>query len=314
MSDIKLEIVNEIHKPARKNFKRRRVIIKGLNDLFQADLVEMIPYAKINRGNKYILTVIDVFSKFAWAVPLKSKTAKDVSEAMAIVLQPPNIPRNLQTDLGREFYNKPFGDLMSKLNINHYSSFSSLKASVVERFNRTIKSELYKNFSYYGNYNWINHLDDILQRYNTTRHHTTLMKPVQAIRKSNEKKLLNSVYSNIKVAQEKNSFKINDIVRISKFRQQFDKSYTPNWSNELFTIKRIKYSNPTTYILEDSNHSEIKGHFYAEELQKTNFPGIYLIEKVIRKRGSKVYVKWLGLNEKSWINAKELITPKQKKK
>lgn len=78
----KIEIVNELHKPARRNFTRRRVIVKGIDDLWQCDLVEMIPYAKENKNYKYLLTIIDVFSKFAWAVPIKSKSAENVVTAL----------------------------------------------------------------------------------------------------------------------------------------------------------------------------------------------------------------------------------------
>lgn len=105
ITDTKRAIVNEIHKPTRINFKRRKVIIKSLNDLFQADLVEMIPYAKINNGYKYILIVINCFSKFVWAFPLKSKSAAEVPKNMEKVFKI-QTPNNLQTDQGREFFNK----------------------------------------------------------------------------------------------------------------------------------------------------------------------------------------------------------------
>ncbi|XP_023312625.1 piggyBac transposable element-derived protein 3-like [Anoplophora glabripennis] len=134
MSSIKEVVVNELHKPARKNFRRRHVLVRGLNDLIQADLVEMIPYAKVNKGYRYILIVINVFSKFVWAEPVKRKTAIEVSNAMAKILsQMKYMPHNCQTDLGKEFYNKEFKNLMTQFKINHYSTYSNLKASVVER-------------------------------------------------------------------------------------------------------------------------------------------------------------------------------------
>src|SRR5215468_11628681 len=103
---IKENIAHELHKPARKSFPRRKVKILGIGDLLQADLVEMIPYSKENKGYKYLLTLIDCFSKKAYAAPVKDKTAKNVKSAMESIL-PDNV-KNLQTDEGKEFFNKDF--------------------------------------------------------------------------------------------------------------------------------------------------------------------------------------------------------------
>ena len=157
MTTIKEQVVNELHKPARKKFMRRRVIVKGLNDLLQADLVEMQPYSKFNRGYRYILVVINVFSKYVWAEPVKTKSGKDVATAMkTILLTLKTNPQNLQTDRGTEFFNQHFQKLMERFKINHYSTFSNLKASVVERVNRTLKTRMWKMFSLQGNYRWLN--------------------------------------------------------------------------------------------------------------------------------------------------------------
>lgn len=304
-TSVKREVVNELHRPARRNFKRRRVILKGLNDLYQADLVEMIPYAKINRNYRYILIVINAFSKFVWAYPIKRKSGKEVTEAMNKVFSKrQNVPKNLQTDLGKEFYNNEFQELMKKFKINHYSTFSNVKASIVERVNRTLKNLMWKEFSVQGNYKWLSLLPEIVHKYNTTKHHTTGMKPID-INNKNEKEVLKNAYSHMKVIDPKiNKFKLGDYVRISKHREAFDKGYTPNWSTEIFKITKIKSTNPTTYYISDSKDQEIKGGFYEYELQKVKYPDIYLVEKVLRKKGDKVYVKWLGLNSEhnSWIS------------
>lgn len=141
------QVFKELHSPARKNFKRRTSVMKGINDTFQADLVEMIPYARVNQNNKYILTVIDTFSKYAWAIPVKTKTGKDVTEAMKSVLDVGKIPKNVQTDFGKEFYNTHFAKLMNDYKINHYSTYSTKKAAIVERFNRTLKGKMWFHFS-----------------------------------------------------------------------------------------------------------------------------------------------------------------------
>lgn len=304
----KEHLVNELHTSARKNFKRRKVIIKGINDLWQADLVEMIPYKNDNRGFRYLLTVIDAFSKFAWGIPVKSKSGSDVSKAMEKILINQS-PINLQTDLGKEFYNTFFKNLMNRYKINHFSTYSSLKASIVERFNRTLKNWMWKLFSLNGNYKWINNLQFLIDKYNNTVHRTIKMKPIN-VNTQNEKKLLQTVYNNnnkIKTFR-KPKFHVGDKVRISKYKHMFEKGYTPNWTTEVFEIHKIQITDPVTYILKDYQGHIIRGSFYEQELLKAKFPNTYLIQKILRKKGDSLYVKWLGFSNEhnSWIKKADL--------
>lgn len=307
--DVKLKLITELHRAARKNFIRRSVIIKGLNETLQADLVEMIPYSRENKNNKYILVVIDVFSKYVWALPVKNKSAKDVSEAMQIILNKikPQ-PKNIQTDLGKEFYNSTFASLMQKYKLNHYSTFSAKKASIVERVNRTLKSAMWKIFSYQGSYKWLEVLPKVVEKYNSSVHSTIHMKP-KDVNKKNEQKILQTAYNRIKKVDLKSiKFKVGDKVRLSKERSIFHKGYMPNWTTEVFTIKEIKLTNPITYHLEDQGGEIIKGGFYKEELQLARHPDIYLVEKVLRKKGNKLFVKWLGFGSEhnSWISRSDI--------
>lgn len=293
-------IINELHKPARKHFTRRKVYVKGIDDLWQADLCQMDLYARFNKGNKYILTVIDVLSKYAWAVPVRDKKGSSVTAAMRTVLKQshPRVPANLQCDNGTEFYNKEFRNLMNEHSINLYSTFTHLKASVVERFNRTLKSWLWKEFSLQGNYKWLALLPQLLKLYNARVHRSTGMRPKDVTVK-HEKHLKNKL--NPRSIPHKLKFKINDTVRVSKYKTLFTKGYTPSWSTELFTIYRVKPSSPPVYYLRDLKGDDIKGSFYEAELQKTNYPDTYLVEKILRRKGKKMYVKWLGMNSRSWI-------------
>lgn len=301
-TDKKRQVVEELHKNARINFKRRKTIIRSLDDLFQADLVEMIPYSQYNNNYKYILVVINCFSKYAWAEPLKDKSGKNVSAAMEKIIKE-QTPKNLQTDQGKEFFNVEFQNLMKKYSINHYSTYSEKKAAIVERLNRTLKNIMWKEFSFQGNYKWIKMLKDVVKKYNNTRHSTIRMKPID-VNKENEKALLKTVYSNIKISHKFNKFTEGDRVRISKIRGVFDKTYTPNWSTEIFTVDKVKLTNPTTYILKDISNNEIKGGFYEYQLQKVKNPDIYLVEKILKRRKNSVYVKWLGFSNEhnSWIS------------
>lgn len=303
VTTIKEEIVQELHRPIRKKYPRRRVIIKGLDDLWQADLIEMQLYTRENKGFRYIFVVIDCFSKYVWCVPLKDKTAKCVSDAMkSVLITSKRTPKNLQTDLGKEFYNSQFSHLLEKYKINHYSTFTILKACIVERVIRTIKEKLYIQFSLRGNYKYYDILDKIINEYNNKKHRTIGMRPCD-VTKDNETELLQTVYSHIKTVGLVRKFKVNDIVRISKQKTIFEKGYTPNWTTELFKIAKVKLSNPIVYFLKDMNDVDIKGAFYTEELSPAKYKDVYLVEKVLRRKGNKVYVKWLGLDKShnSWI-------------
>ena len=130
ISSEKRQLVEKLHAPTRRNFPRRRVIVRGYDDLWQADIVEMHPYSSFNRGHHYIFTVIDVLSKYAWAVPLKSKGGSETADAIVEIIRASGrCPKNLQTDMGKEFYNVDVQKILKKHNVNHYSTYSTLKAS-----------------------------------------------------------------------------------------------------------------------------------------------------------------------------------------
>lgn len=167
----KKEIVEEIHRYARKNFKRRKYSMRGIADTLQADLIEMQPFKGSNRGYRYILIAIDVFSKMAYAEPMKDKTASSTTEAMEKIFKKVGaIVRNLQTDDGKEFFNAKMKQLLAQYgNINHYSTYSLKKASIVERLIRTIKRKMYMQFSLHRSKKWYNLLDEFIDEYNNTR-------------------------------------------------------------------------------------------------------------------------------------------------
>lgn len=313
-NSVKIQLVNELHKPARRNFKRRTVITKGIDDLWQADLVEMGDYSADNQGYRYLLTVIDTFSKYAYVKPVKNKSGLEVTEAMKHIMQDHDnkAPTHLQTDFGKEFYNSHFKKLMKNYNIKHYSTYSALKASIVERFNRTLKGWMWKEFSLNGSYKWINNVQELVNKYNNTVHRTIKMKP-RDVNLSNEKHLLNTVYSKIKIFPYP-KFKVDDKVRISKHKHIFEKGYTPNWTTEIFKIHAIKRTNPVTYIIKDYQNNIIQGSFYEGELLRSKYPDTYLVQKILRRKGNKVYVKWLGFSDKhnSWINKDDLLSDTKK--
>lgn len=307
----KFDLVNELHRDARRNFARRHTKMTGIDDTLQADLVEMIPYATKNKSMKYILTVINIFSKKAFARALKNKTGQEVTRAMESVLNSMHHPiHNLHVDMGKEFYNTTMKKMLEQRQINLYSTFSTKKAAIVERFNRTLKSKMWKQFSFRGSYKWIDILPTLISEYNNTKHRTIRMKP-NDVNENNEQYLLNTVYNRIVSPQriKKIKFKLGHLVRISKYKHMFEKGFTPNWTTEVFKINKIQFTNPPTYLLVDLNGNEIKGGFYAEELRRTEHPQLYLVERIIKRNGKQIYVKWLGFDHthNSWINEDDFI-------
>lgn len=308
----KQDVVNELHKAARRNFSRRSTILKGIDDLWQADLIDLQKYSQYNKGYKYVLVVIDAFSKYVWTKPLKSKIKNSVTNAMqSIITSSSRHPKNLQTDLGTEFYNDVFKQLMRKYKINHYSTYSVKKASIVERVIRTLKSHLYKLFSLIGQYHWLGkNLDSVVDYYNNdTVHRITKFKPIDVSKLNEDLVRSNIIKTQKQKTNQRSNFRIGDYVRISKYKGEFYKGYTPNWSTEIFRITKVNDTNPKTYQIEDRHNHIILGSFYGYELQRTEFPDIYLIEKVIKRKGNKLFVKWLGLGneENSWVDKSELV-------
>ncbi|XP_057340577.1 uncharacterized protein LOC130677741 [Microplitis mediator] len=148
MENKKAIIAYEIHKPARRNYQRRHVDIQGLDETWQADLVEMIPYATSNKGYKYLLTVIYIFSKYAWAVPIKNKSGSDITSAMKSVFQQGRVPENLHVDQGKEFYNKEFQErmkhLVHKYNTRKHRTIQLEPIDVTAKNEKQIFEKIYK--------------------------------------------------------------------------------------------------------------------------------------------------------------------------
>ena len=283
--------------------------------IWGADLVEMQDRSKQNNGYRYMLNVIDVFSKYAWSVPLKDKSGVTVTEAFKLIVKNSDrLPKFLWVDEGKEFYNKNMNEWLKENSITMYSTHGEHKSAVVERFNGTIKRKMWRRFTAENTNNWINMIGDLISKYNNTKHSTIEMTPVEGSKKENEAYIIGS-RKPINVENKKNKFVVGDRVRISRIKGIFEKGYLPNWSEEVYNISKVQHTSPVTYILKDTLGETLQGGFYEEELQKTN-QGIYRVEKVIKTKKIKgveyALVKWSGYNEKhnEWIpvaKSKKLI-------
>ena len=216
-----------------------------------------------NKGIKYLLCAIDLYSKYAFVIPLKDKKGISIVNAFnKIIKQSNRKPNKIWVDQGREFYNNVFEKWLSDNDINMNSTYKEGKSVVAETFIRTLKNKLYKHMTATGK-NVYYVLDDVVNKYDNTKHSTIKMKPIDV--KNNKR-----VY--IDEHNEKDSkLNVGDRVRISRYKNIFAKGYAPNWSSEIFIVNKINDTVPYTYNLKDLNDEEIIGSFFDKELQKTKF-------------------------------------------
>ena len=279
--------------------------VNGSVKIWAADLVEMQAFSKFNHGVRYLLTVIDVFSKYGWMLPIKDKTGKSVAdEFKEIFKKSKRKPEKLWTDKGREFYNKHVKELGVELD----STENEEKLSVAERWNRTMKEKMFKYFTAINTNKYIDVLVDFVERYNNTRHSSIKRTPVEASKKKNIVRVYRNLYPYLTRRPMRAKFKTGDKVRILKKKELFEKGFTPNWTEEVFTVSEIQKTNPVTYKITDLNDEEIQGTFYEQEFQKTS-QEVCRIEKIEKKGKTMSLVQWKGYPESfnSWVDNKDLI-------
>ena len=269
---------------------------------------------KYNDGISYLLTCIDVLSKYAWAIPIKNKTGKVLVEALKKIFRKRR-PLSLQTDKGSEFLNGTVQRYLRDQGVHFFTTENEdVKAAIVERFNRTLKEKMWRYFTKTNDLRYIHVINKLLRNYNYSYHRSIRMAPVE-VNTSNQEEVWQSLYSNISSPPVKPVFQAGDRVRISQARQTFKKGYKPAWTEELFTVSRVNITSPITYRVKDDSGEELQGTFYKEELQQVGDKEVYRIENIIEERrgsrggGGKEYlVKWFGYNStfNSWISDKQL--------
>lgn len=303
-------IVEELYKPVRINFKTRRVEVKGFNDLLCLDIADMQKLKKENSGYAYFLLGVNAFSRKIFTEPLKTKTGKEVANAtLKIIERAKTRFRNIWVDKGSEFHNRDFKyKVLEPLNINLYSTYTGKKSVLAERNIRTIKTRIYKNLDMLGTNNWIQSLSKLTNEINNRKHSRFGFIP-NKIHKKDEKLIMRKFYSRPREMSHKTKFKIGDCVRISSPPKIFRRAFMPYWSTSLYSIKAINRKIPNVYVLEDHEGNELKRKYYEEELQKTNAKDIWLVEKIVKRRGKKILVRYLGFSEKydQWVDAKDFF-------
>lgn len=265
----------EVHKQVVKRFSKRRIVTKCIDDLWGADLVVMNKYTTSNDGFKYMLNVIDTFSKYAWSEALKTKSGADVYNAFERIIKRAlsvghTTPRFLHTDKGREFVNKNFKRLLGEYDIRMYHTENEEKSSIIERFNRTLNNKMKIVFEQRQSFRWIDVYQKLIRDYNNTWHRTIKMKPAD-VNKSVESFVRSNIESLRRVKPTMGSkFRPGDRVRITTKKDTFANKYGRNWSREIFTVISVLPTKPVTYRIADSLSEEILGSFYQSELLKTS--------------------------------------------
>ena len=297
-----IKLANELHKPIIRKFNKRKVYSSFKDNIWGADSADMQLLSKFNKGIKYLLCVIDLFSKYAFVVPLNDKKGISIANAFQIILNKSKRKSNkIWVDKGSVFYNASFKKWLQDNNIIMHSTKNEGKSVVAERFIRTLKGKIYKYMTSISKNVYTDKLNAIVNKYNNTYHTTIKMKPIDI--KDNT-----YINTNKEINYKYPKFKVGDYVRISKYKNIFAKGYMPNRSEEVFVVDKVKNTVPWTYVINNLNSEEITGTFYENELQKTNQKE-FRIEKVIKRKGDKRYVKWKGYDNSfnSWINKNDII-------
>ena len=244
--------INEIYsKQPRKNYATNKTDVYHIDDIWSLDILDLKDYGpENNKGYRYVLVVIDNFSKFGRTIPLKNKIAQTIKDSFEnILISSKRSPNLIETDRGKEFYNNIFQDFLNKNDIKLYSRNTSLGAVFAERFNRTIRDLLKKIVFERGDANWIDVLPTITKQYNNRIHSSTKLTPIQASLEKNE----GYVYKNLldKRKKVKPKFQTNDLVRTADLKTTFSKGDTTNWSYKLYKITEIINDTIPTYHIDN---------------------------------------------------------------
>ena len=278
-----IELAEELHKPIIRKFEKRKMYSSFRDNIWGVDLADMQVLSKYNKGYRFLLCVIDIFSKYAWVIPLKGKKSISIVNGLQKIFKKSNRkPNKIWVDRGSEFYNNSFKKWIKNNDIEMYSTNNDGKSVIVERFIRTLKTKICKYMTSISKNVYINKLDDTVKDYNNKYQTSIKIKPAD---------VKDNTYINFKKeTNDKNpKFEVADHVRISKYENIFAKGYMPNWPEEIFVDEKIKNTVPWTYIINDLNGEEIIGTFYEKELQSTNQQK-FRIERVSKKKSDKLYV------------------------
>ena len=309
---LKSQITYTLHRQARRKFKRNPVVVSHQHEQWQADLMDMKEWSRQNNGYNYILTVIDIFSKVGFAVPIKTKHGELVAEAFKTIFKSVT-PGAIQTDKGKEFLNKHVQDLLKEHNIQYFTSQNeAIKCAVVERFNSTLKNKIFKIATKKGTRKWLDVLPDVIRTYNKTYHRSLKMAP-KDVNENNRDEVFKNLYGfdsyrdYLKAnSRDKQHLPVGSKVRKVYPKGRFDRGYYPYFTDSIHEVTGVSKKNPrTTYKLDNDQRD-----YYAQEIQQVDDSPLYRIEKVLRERlvnnRKQKLVKFIGYEKPEWIYASDI--------
>ena len=318
-------------KPIRRSFPRSKVVVNTIDSMWDGDLADVSNISSQNDGCKFLLVLIDIFSRFLFIVPLKNKQHQNIIDDLKSVFQTGRKPNSLRTDKGSEFKNRWVKTFLKKEGVHTIYTQNETKANYAERVIRTMKNIMYRYFIKNRTYRYVDVLSDLVTGYNQRPHRSLGEHAPATVNEKNADEIRLVAYLSTKKKIPKLhankpekpnelrrrirnkrifKYKIGDDVRISQLKHTFQRDYQQKWTEEYFKVsKRYQRDGIPVYKLKDLADDPIEGTFYESELQKVMKSGdiLYRVEKVLRKRKrgktKEAFVKWDGWPSKfnSWI-------------
>jgi hypothetical protein len=299
------------HKQVKERFPRQKNLMSHVDEQWDADLMDMSKFSRKNRGYKFLAVFIDIFSRYLWVEPMKSKTPVEMVLVLKRVFALGRKPEFMRTDRGGEYMGMPVQQYLDMKRVHHFVAFNVNHANYAERVIRTLKGKIYRYFMKNQTTVYIDHLDDFVDSYLDTVHRGTGRRPID-ITKANEQEVYEKLYLPQQLADDKQvidyKFNVGDKVHIAAARTKFTKGYVPTFKKEVFKVKYRTRTIPPRYKLVDLKRRDVAGTVYEAEIQKVKYDkGLYRLEKVLRRRTRdkerEALVKWQGYGEdfNSWI-------------
>ena len=317
--------------PLKRKFVRPKTISPRANFIWGSDVAYMLAFSEENDNHPYFVVFIDIFSRYAYAQPLKNLQARTMLSIMQQLFDEHTQPNVLYTDSGSEYVNRAVRQFLKMKNIKHYVSRNEKKVAHAERLIKQIKRKLYQYMSEKNTHRWIDVLPDVMNAYNNSVHRVIKMTPRQARKKKQNFKVWTNQYFNKPLLQSTNDaddgnhatthrprtkkkpykFEVGDRVKVSALQRPFSREYDEKFTTESFTVTdRRMQQGIQSYSIKDEMNEPIIGWFYPQELLHVVVPNDkkYRIEKVLKRRTRKgkqeLFVKFQGLPKKfnTWVS------------
>lgn len=313
---LKKQLTYTLHRYKRITFPRLNYIV-DIDDQWQTDLIDLKSISSTNKGYNFIVVVIDVFSKFAWTVPIKQKSADEIINVFDRIFKiSSRKPLYLVSDKGKEFTNEKFQNFLKRHSIKFFTAKNDdTKACIAERFIRSIKELIFKHLTSNNTLKYVDSLENLTKTYNRRYHRTIGMAPSDVNERNIREVWFNTKASqNNRIRKEQPKFRVGTYVRVSKPNNIYAKGYLPNYSDEIYKIFKVIRGKRNTYKLHDLMNEEIDGSYYEEEIQEVvyNEESIFRIKSILATRNNngrkESLVEWKGWPAKfnSWIPSRSI--------